>query len=186
MSEVAGSSPRRRGGWRTTVIWIVVIVATAALCWWLKGQSALERAMVSYGEQIILLLPRMSAALLISGFVQVLVPRELVAKWLGSAAGFKGIFIAAGVGALTPGGPMLAFPLVIVLRNAGASTISLITFITSWATLAFHRILTWELPLLGPEFALVRYISSIPLGIIAGLMIMVAAWITARKKAGIP
>jgi len=175
---------RRRAGWLNTIIWLCIIIAVAGLCWWLKGLSTLELAIKSYADQLLMLVPRMLAALLISGFIQVLVPRRLVAKWLGSAAGFKGIFIAAGVGALTPGGPMLAFPLVIVLRNAGASTISLITFITSWATLAFHRILMWELPFLGPEFALVRYISSIPLGIIAGLMLMLATWLTARQKAG--
>jgi uncharacterized membrane protein YraQ (UPF0718 family) len=182
LSEAAGSSPRRPGGWRVTVIWFFVVLAIAALCWWLKGASALETAAGSYADQMLVLLPRMSAALLISGFIQVLVPRGLVAKWLGGAAGFKGVFIAAGVGALTPGGPMLAFPLVVVLRNAGASNVSLITFLTSWSTLAFHRILMWELPLLGPEFAFVRYVSSIPLGIMAGLMVMMATSLTGRKN----
>lgn len=66
----------------------------------------------------------MTAALLISGFIQVLVPHALVKRWLGKSAGIKGVFVATGVGALTPGGPMLAFPLVIVLRNASFAGIA--------------------------------------------------------------
>lgn len=156
-------------------------MAIAALCWWVKGLSALEVAGETYADQMLALLPRVSAALLISGFIQVLVPRELVAKWLGGAAGVKGVFVAAGVGALTPSGPILAYPLVVILRNAGASNVALITFVTSWSTLAVHRILMWELPLLGPEFTFVRYVSSIPLGIVAGLLVVAGTWLMSRK-----
>lgn len=158
--------------WKKTGIWIAAITVLGALCWWLKGPQSLELALDDYAGQLALTLPRMSAALLIAGFAQVLIPRELVTKWLGSGAGIRGIFIATLAGALTPGGPMLAFPLVVLLRQSGASTTSLITFVTAWATLGFHRILMWELPFLGPEFAFVRYISSIPLPIIAGLTVL--------------
>lgn len=158
--------------WRKTLIWLLVVSALAALCWSIKGQAAIETAVGNYLSQGAALLPRMSAALLIGGFVQVLMPRQFVTQWLGAQAGIKGIFIATAAGALTPGGPMLAFPLVIILRQAGASTTSLITFVTAWATLGLHRVLMWEIPFLGPEFALVRYASSIPLAIIAGLTVL--------------
>jgi len=76
---------------------------------------------------------------------------------------------------------MLAFPLVIVLRNAGASTASLITFLTSWATLGFHRVLMWELPLLGPNFASVRYLASIPLPFVAGALVLACVSVAGRR-----
>lgn len=186
MTEQSGSPPPRRGGWRNALIWSAVIAAGIVLCWEFKGPEAVELSFENYVDQILLVVPRMSAALLISGFVQVLVPRGLVQKWLGTGAGLRGILAAATVGALTPGGPMLAFPLVLVLRNAGASLTSLITFLTAWATLGFHRILMWELPFLGPEFAFVRYVSSIPLGIIAGLTVMGFTWLLVKRGAGAP
>jgi len=173
LSEADSAKARRPGGgWKAIVIWLAVSAVLAGLCWWLEGPPAVEASLNNYVDQILNLIPRMSAALLIGGFIQVLVPRSLVARWLGDGAGVRGILIATTVGALTPGGPMLAFPLVVVLRNAGASLTSVITFVTAWAVLGVHRIVMWELPFMGTEFAAVRYISSIPLPIIAGLTIM--------------
>ena len=181
MSGKAVPSIRRRGGWRTAVIWSIVIVVAGILCWRLKGIAAVEASFQDYVGQLGVVAPRMTAAILISGFIQVLVPHALVTRWLGKSAGIKGVFVATGVGALTPGGPMLAFPLVIVLRNAGASTASLITFLTSWATLGFHRILMWELPFLGPNFAAVRYLASVPLPFVAGAIALAYASAADRR-----
>ncbi len=164
------------------MVWVIVIVLTGILLAYLQGAAAIEASVQSYGHQLLVVLPRMAAALLISGFIQVLVPHDLVERWLGQSSGIKGLFVATGVGALTPGGPMLAFPLVIVLRNAGASAACLVTFLTAWATLGFHRILMWELPLIGPNFAAVRYIASIPLPFVAGAIVLAIA--AAAKRRG--
>ena len=183
MSESDSAKQRRPGGgWKAIVIWLAVSLAMGVLCWYLDGPEAVEASLDNYVSQILNLIPRMSAAVLIGGFIQVLVPRSLVARWLGDGAGFRGILIATGVGALTPGGPMLAFPLVLVLRNSGASLTSVITFITAWAVLGIHRIVMWELPFMGTEFAAVRYISSIPLPIIAGLTIMLITHFIGDRK----
>jgi uncharacterized membrane protein YraQ (UPF0718 family) len=165
-------TPRKVGGARTIVIWLGVSVVAGALCWWLKGPATLQATLQDYVWQLLDLVPRMSGALMIGGFVQVLVPRGMISEWLGDGAGARGVFIAHGVGAMTPGGPILAFPLIAVLANSGASLASVITFATSWATLGLHRIVMWELPFLGTGFALVRYLASIPLGIIAGLTVL--------------
>lgn len=183
MSGNAVSSIRRASGWRTAMVWTIVIIAAGLTCWRWKGAAAVEAALHSYVDQLGVVLPRMAAALLISGFIQVLIPHDLVKRWLGKSAGLKGLLVATGVGALTPGGPMLAFPLVIVLRNAGASTASLITFLTSWSTLGFHRVLMWELPLLGPNFASVRYLASIPLPFVAGAVVLAGAALLERRGA---
>ena len=175
-------TPRKVGGARTILIWLGVSAVAGAACWWLKGQATLETALHSYIWQLIDLVPRMSGALMIGGFVQVLVPRGLISEWLGDGAGMRGVLIAHGVGALTPGGPILAFPLVAVLANSGASLPSVITFTTSWATLGVHRIVMWELPFLGAGFASVRYLASIPLGIIAGLTMLWAMRLFARYQ----
>jgi len=65
---------------------------------------------------------------------------------------------------------MTSFPLVRALREVGTGRSALVAYITSWSTMGFQRILNWELPLMGPDFVLLRLASSLPLPIIAGLI----------------
>ena len=46
----------------------------------------------------------------------------------------------------------------------------LIAYAGGWALLGVQRILIWELHLLGPDFAITRYLISIPLPILAALL----------------
>ena len=85
-------------------------------------------------------------------------------------AGFSGVALATGIGGVTPGGPMTSFPMVNALHNAGTGRAALIAYLTSWSTLGFQRILVWELPLLGGEFALLRELASLPLPFIAAII----------------
>jgi uncharacterized membrane protein YraQ (UPF0718 family) len=63
---------------------------------------------------------------------------------------------------------MTSFPLVSALHAAGSGRGTLIAYLTSWATLGLQRILVWEVPLMGFEFAFVRWLASLPLPFIAG------------------
>ena len=74
------------------------------------------------GVESLLLLtftPKMFLAFMVAGFVSVLVSRTLIARWLGDKAGMKGAALATGIGAVTPGGPMVSFPLVAAKGRAG-------------------------------------------------------------------
>jgi uncharacterized membrane protein YraQ (UPF0718 family) len=99
-----------------------------------------------------------------------LVPTGALAKWMGAESGWRGLVIASAAGIATPGGPMAAFPMVLLLAGAGADIGALIAFIVSWGLNGFNRILVWEVPLLGPDFALLRFLSGLPLGFVAGLV----------------
>lgn len=145
-------------------------VVSALACWFLLGPQAFYDSVRSDVGLFLSVTPKLGAALLIAGFVQILVPRELVARWLGEQAGIRGVVLATGIGAITPGGPMTSFPLVNALHNAGTGRAALIAYLTSWATLGFQRILIWELPLLGVEFALLRQLASIPVPFLAALI----------------
>jgi hypothetical protein len=57
-----------------------------------------------------------------------------------------------------------------VLRDSGTGIGSLVSYVTAWATNGLQRVLMWEVPLMGAEFAIVRFVSSMPLGIIAGML----------------
>jgi uncharacterized membrane protein YraQ (UPF0718 family) len=91
-----------------------------------------------------------------------------MARWMGPASGMTGLALATLAGIATPGGPMAAFPLVLVLAQAGADRGAVIAFILSWALNGFARILIWEVPVLGPDFTLLRFLCGLPLPLLAG------------------
>jgi uncharacterized membrane protein YraQ (UPF0718 family) len=89
---------------------------------------------------------------------------------MGAESGTRGLLVATLCGMAMPGGPMAAFPLVLVLAQAGADRGALIAFVTAWALNGFQRVLVWEVPLLGADFALLRFLCGLPLGVLAGLL----------------
>ena len=74
---------------------------------------------------------------MVAGLVQAVLPPEIVAKWVGENSGLRGLIIAAIVGALTPGGPMTSFPIVVAFYMSGADRGALVSYITGWSLLAF-------------------------------------------------
>jgi uncharacterized membrane protein YraQ (UPF0718 family) len=110
------------------------------------------------------------AGLMLAGLVEILVPKELVARWLGTSSGLRGLLLATVAGAMTPGGPFSSFPIVLALQRAGADIGTMVTFITAWSVIGLNRLLVWEIPFFEPDFLIVRYVASIPLPFIAGLI----------------
>ncbi|MBW2242285.1 MAG: hypothetical protein JRH01_09880 [Deltaproteobacteria bacterium] len=46
----------------------------------------------------------------------------------------------------------------------------MVAFLTAWSLLAVHRLVAWEVPILGARFAIVRYGVSLALPVLAGLI----------------
>jgi uncharacterized membrane protein YraQ (UPF0718 family) len=101
------------------------------------------------------------------------VPHEWVEGALGDEAGIRGLFLATAAGIVTPSGPFLALPVAAALFRSGASMAAVVTFVSSWSLLAVHRLVAWEVPLLGWRFALIRYTVSLVLPLMAGLLVRV-------------
>jgi uncharacterized membrane protein YraQ (UPF0718 family) len=120
--------------------------------------------------------PRLLAAFMMAGFIQVLLPREMITRWIGAKSGFHGILIASAVGVITPGGPLLSFPLVAALFKLGAGYGPLVAYLTSWEVLSLYRAAIWDIPFMGLEFTALRFAVSLFLPLLAGL--------TAQKIAG--
>jgi uncharacterized protein len=123
-------------------------------------------------ENIVVMVPRISMAIVVAGFFAVILPTELVAEWLGRESGMTGILVGSVTGGLTPGGPMLAFPIVVILFNAGAGIGPLIAYVTAWSVFAIHRLFAFEIPLMGTRFAVLRLLSSLSLPFLAGILAM--------------
>ena len=117
------------------------------------------------------ILPRLIPALILAGLLQVLVPQETVARYFGRAGGMKAILVASLAGVLTPGGPMISVPLMVVLANSGAGLPSLVAYMTAWSLFGVQRIIAWEAPLLGWKFVAVRVIPRLIFPVVAGWLV---------------
>ena len=120
------------------------------------------------------MLPKVLAGCLIGAFVTLLLPREMVARWVGHESGFTGLLIAAFFGFLLPGGPITIYPVAGAFLVMGADAGAVVAFIVSWTLVGYTRALVWELPFFGSDFVLWRIIEALPLPIIAGLLARIA------------
>lgn len=174
------SLPERRRRWLVTLLrdgfgksfwWFLAFaVLMGIVCYQVLGPQAFETALAGDLELLAGMLPRVIAALTVAGMVWVLLPREQFTRLIGSQSGLRGLAIATMAGIITPGGPASAFPLLAVIGSAGADRGALVAYITSWAMLGLQRILIWDLPFMGAEFSLTRFLVSLPLPILAGLI----------------
>lgn len=145
-------------------------VAAGALCWAVKGPEVVVRAILHDGELLLDLVPRVVVALSIAALIWFMMPRDRISALVGTESGLMGLVIAAAAGAVTPGGPSSAYALLAVLAVSGADRGAMIAYITSWATLGMQRILLWDVPFMGAEFAFLRVLVSLPLPVLAGLI----------------
>ena len=74
-------------------------------------------------------------------------------------------------GILTPGGPMVSFPMVAVFYQSGAPLSALVTYVTSWSLFGFQRVIAWEIPFMGTRFVVARVLPTLALPIIAGYLV---------------
>ena len=116
------------------------------------------------------MLPKVLAGCLIGAFVTLLLPREMVARWVGHESGFSGLLIAAFFGFLLPGGPITIYPVAGAFLVMGADAGAVVAFIVSWTLIGYTRALVWELPFFGADFVIWRIVAALPLPIVAGLL----------------
>ena len=136
-------------------------------------QSCLRGATVRFVE----MMPRMVLAIVAAGFAGKLLPTELVASQIGHDSGFYGIVIATLVGGFTPAGPIVAFPIVVVLMKAGAGFPQVVAFLTAWSVYAFHRMLVYEIPLVGWRFSVMRLAASTLLPFVCAYLTYLAMYV---------
>jgi len=135
-----------------------------------RGLPAGQRALRDTGQSLVRVIPLMLVAIPMATFLSQLIPPAIAAAWLGPDSGAAGILLATAAGGFIPGGPFVSFPLVLTFIKAGAGAPQMVALITAWAILGLHRVLSWELPVLGPRFAVLRLLSGAALPVLAGLL----------------
>ncbi|ADZ70598.1 permease [Polymorphum gilvum] len=116
------------------------------------------------------IVPRLVFALLAASFLSKLIPAEWIVSAIGRDSGTTGILIASVAGGLLPGGPMSSFPIAVFLWQFGAGVPQMVALLVGWSVFAFHRVIAYELPLLGWRFAAIRLLSTFMMPPLAGLI----------------
>lgn len=133
-----------------------------------RSPESANKGLAATGALVLEILPRMIAAFLIAGLIQVIVPRETIVQWMGHGSGSRGIFIGMGLGTVTPGGPMMHFPIIASFYKVGVGIGPLVAYLTAWALFGMQRVIMWEIPFLGPRVVALRIAVSICFPFVAG------------------
>jgi uncharacterized membrane protein YraQ (UPF0718 family) len=153
----------------TTTILLAAAAAVLFLIALRQGTDvAVDGLLAAWGavrRNLILLI----VSFILAGLVQVLIPRDLITRWLGAESGAKGVLIGCVVGGVVPGSPYTTFPIVASLYQAGASIGAVVGFVSAWALWSVSR-LPVEMALIAPRPALIRYAVTFLVPPIAGLL----------------
>jgi hypothetical protein len=155
------------------LLWVLVVVLGFIAA--MRGRVLLNDGVREGALEFIRLLPRIGIGVIGSGFVAEVLPKALIAPWLGPESGLTGVLIATLGGALTPGGPVVGFSIGAAALKSGAGAPQVIAYSTAWALYAIHRLLIWEVPMMPARLVWLRAAVSLPLPFIAAMLAMVLA-----------
>ncbi|MGF1649473.1 MAG: permease [Hyphomicrobiaceae bacterium] len=155
---------------RTTLFFIVLAAVLMAVVASVRSTEVLIATVGDAMALFVTIAPLVVMGLFLGGLVKAMADPQRIAPWLGAGSGLRGLVLASALGAITPGGPFAAFPIVTALFAAGADVGAVVAFVTGWSLLALHRVVVWELPLIGIEFVGLRLLVSLPLALVAGLI----------------
>lgn len=151
-----------------TIIMGVLAVALVAIGY-TRGEGQHLTGLKSAVRLTVSIMPMLVFAFIIGGMLQVLMPQEMISRWIGTESGIRGILIGSIVGGLTPGGPYTSLPIAVALMRSGAGIGTMVAFLTGWSLWAVAR-LPMEIGILGWRLTLARVISTALFPPIAGLI----------------
>ncbi len=151
-----------------TIIMGVIAIALLYIAYQ-RGGGEHVVGLKSAGNLLVQILPLLIFAFIVAGMIRVLIPQELIAKWVGAESGFRGILIGSVLGGIMPGGPYVSMPIIAGLLRTGAGIGTMVALITSWSLIAIAR-LPMEIGILGWKFSLIRLACVFFFPPIAGLI----------------
>ncbi len=146
-----------------------VLAVTLLLIGYFKGEGGHIIGLKASVRLLVEILPLLFLAFIVAGMVPVLLPKELLLKWVGAEAGLRGIFIGTIAGGFAPGGPFVSLPIAAGLLHSGAGIGTMVAFLTGWSLWAVSRI-PMEVGILGWKVALIRLVCTFFFPPIAGLI----------------
>lgn len=158
----------------TLIILISLVLLAMAIAFWQGGWQTTKLGLIQAGNTMETVWFRLLLGFTLGGLIQVLVPRGIIARWLGPKSGLKGILIGSYIGGIMGGAPYVMLPVVASLYAAGAGAGPTIALVTGQSLLSLQTILVWQIPFLGVGLPLSKYIVCLfltPLIALAGSVV---------------
>lgn len=136
---------------------------------YLRGDQQHVAGLKAAAGMTLQVLPLLVCAFIVAGMIQVLLPGDTVARWVGAESGLRGILVGTVAGGLAPGGPYVSLPIAAGLLRSGAGIGTMVAFLTGWSLWAVGR-LPMEVGILGWKLTLARLACTFFFPPIAGLL----------------
>jgi uncharacterized membrane protein YraQ (UPF0718 family) len=157
----------------TSTLILAAVAVVLAILAYLKDPGLPMLGVKNGVSMLAFVLPRMVVAIFLAGLMQVLVPQDFVSRHFGQGGGVRALLLATLAGVVTPGGPMVTVPFMVVLANSGAALSSLVAYMTAWSLFGLQRIIAWEAPLMGWRFVVARVVPSLAFPVLAGWLVSI-------------
>lgn len=136
---------------------VALVVVLSLLAWFLRGEDAVRAGLTSGVQMVLRFGLLIVVSFLAAGLIETLVPRDFIRAQLGGDTGVRSLALATGAGMLTPSGPFIAIPMAVTMLKGGAGTPPVLAYISAWGLISLHRLVAWEIPLLGAPLAFSRF-----------------------------
>ena len=123
------------------------------------------------GQLLLDVLPRLVAALVMTGMIQVMISPEWIQHWLGRGSTHRGDLRRLRGGHPDAGRAARELPDHGGLLQGRRVPLGPGRYMTSWSLFGFQRVLAWELPFMGTRFLLARVLPTLVFPIVAGYLV---------------
>ena len=104
----------------TLLILLALVLIGVVAAFWIGGWERVISGLTGAGKLIQTIWLRLILGFTMGGLIQVLIPRAVIAKWLGPTSGLKGILIGSYTGIIIGGGPFVVLPIIAsMIRSRG-------------------------------------------------------------------
>ena len=136
-------------------------------CLYQGGTPLVGGGFLAGGKTLLQVFPLLIIAFVVAGSVSTLISKEMVNRWLGEEAGWKGPFLGTLLGAMVPGGPFFFYPLMATLIISGANIGTMISFVAA-KTLWYVGRIPIEIAFVGVRITVIRFIITFAIPVLAG------------------
>ncbi len=152
---------------KTTLGMALVALILVLISFFQGGPSLVGKGFMAGGKTLVEVFPLIIIAFIVAGTVSTLISEDMVTRWLGKEAGWKGPLFGTLMGALVPGGPFFFYPLMATLIVSGANIGTMISFVAA-KTLWYIGRIPIEVAFVGVEITIIRFLITFAIPILAG------------------
>ncbi len=145
----------------------LVALSLIVIAFFQGGPAMVGQGFMAAGKTLLEVFPLIIIAFIVAGSVSSLISKEMVTKWLGEGAGWKGPLLGTLMGALVPGGPFFFYPLMATLIVSGANIGTMISFVAA-KTLWYVGRIPIEIAFVGVKITVIRVLITFAVPIVAG------------------